>query len=76
MGDEIEKSPEFQTTMERPQNDMDPSHQIVLTHKMMEVGKGATVFGHTDMGFATEQMMLMFMERFPDRIWPEVAENA
>lgn len=32
---------------------------------------GATIHGHTDMGFATEDMMKRFMEQFPDRIWPD-----
>lgn len=32
---------------------------------------GATVFGHTDMGFATEELMKRFIAQFPDRVWPE-----
>jgi len=32
---------------------------------------GATVHGHTDMGFATEEMMERFIAKFPDRIWPD-----
>lgn len=32
---------------------------------------GATVFGRTHVGFATEEMMQRFMARFPNRIWPD-----
>lgn len=32
---------------------------------------GATINRHTDMGFATEEMMRRFVERFPDYVWSE-----
>lgn len=33
---------------------------------------GATVHGHTWMGFATDALMQRFIRQFPDRIWPEL----
>ena len=35
----------------------------------------ATVHGHTDVGFATEEMMNRFIEHWPDYVWTDPDET-